>query len=552
LRSAWNAAGKARSDVFDYFGRTVPPGVKSFVAPVTTNATRAYDWTKDSWKQGKKNLKLKNPKVSIPLGMGIAAAANYLGSNALNYAKDVWENGEPFFQSAPFPLNYLSYGSENNKNSNASGNKVKPVFKPTSIANPTATATPIPQPTPTWTRQQANTASEMADRKVNESGERARNKAIVEAREIYKPVYEEAKRIKVLDELRQNWAMNQAENAKRIEEMRQGKLKTDSYLNATKDRNPYWESVAPDYFNAEVVDGWFGPYSIPKSNVSKRLEKSRKVPFQGSEYAQTAYVQPTVSARFRSMTPENQGRTVAAAISQNVKQSARNSEKFLSNLLNDAITETKYVTEFARGALQESDKQIEFSKKILPAARNAADKALQYANIGKQFVVLALKETEKGLPQRSHKITPEEVDNSLSNLVDQTPNVVAKIAKIGEKVLNSADKIIPGTKKQYFNAVKNVVSGAMVPTNKELGDRLKTVGLDNKTENSSSLNFAERALKPLRDYGERLSPSVKKNMIKYDYSSNTNNHANNMNFTKRLDKKTDTVNKYFKKDNNHD
>jgi hypothetical protein len=287
--------------------------------------------------------------------------------------------------------------------------------------------------------------------------------------------------------------------------------------------NPYWNGTESSWFK-----NTFG--QSPKSRMGKRANirkaKATYVRSQSSPYSQTAYVQPTANARFALMTPEKQGAAVINSIGENTKQNYKNTASFLNNVLSNAIKDTvnakNFATGFARGALGAADEQTQFTNNILPqmivagektkqVSKETAGKGLQVANVGKQFVVLAVKESAKGMPQMSGKLSVKAIKNEVDKLVSESPSVVKQLYNIGKQVLNKADELQPGVKKQFTDTVKNVVENTPVPTDKELGDRLKTFGLKPRTGRYDESNFAERVTKPIREYAEILSPTKQLN-----------------------------------------
>lgn len=281
--------------------------------------------------------------------------------------------------------------------------------------------------------------------------------------------------------------------------------------------NPYWDGTKGPWYKE-----LFGKSSNSKMGKRANVRKATSVVSQSSPYSQTAYVQPATSARFSLMTPEKQGAAIINSVSENTKQNYKNTSSFLNNVLSNAIKDTvnaaNYATGFARGAIGAADEQTQFSNKILPqmivAGRQAnqtgkevAGKSLQVANVGKQFVVLAVKESAKGMPEMSGKLSSKAIKNEVDRIVSESPAVVKQLYDIGKKVLNKADELQPGVKKQFINTVKNAIDNSVLPTNTEWGDRFKTIGEKSRTGRYDESNFAERITKPIRDYGEILSPS---------------------------------------------
>lgn len=283
--------------------------------------------------------------------------------------------------------------------------------------------------------------------------------------------------------------------------------------------NPYWNGTESSWFK-----NMFG--QSPKSKMGKRANirkaKSTYVRSQSSPYSQTAYVQPIANARFSAMSPEKQGAAIVNSVAENTKQNYKNTASFLNNVLSNAIKDTvnakNFVSGFARGALGAADEQTQFTNNILPqmivagekakqTSKETAGKGLQVANVGKQFVVLAVKESAKGMPEMSGKLSSKAIKNEVDKLVSESPSVVKQLYSIGKQVLNKADELQPGVKKQFIDTVKNVIDNTSVPTDKELGDRLKTFGAKPRTGRYDESNVAERIVNPIRAYGEMLSPT---------------------------------------------
>ena len=281
--------------------------------------------------------------------------------------------------------------------------------------------------------------------------------------------------------------------------------------------NPYWDGTKGPWYKE-----LFGKSSNSKMGKRANVRKATSVVAQSSPYSQTAYVQPATSARFSLMTPEKQGAAIVNSVAENTKQNYKNTSSFLNNVLSNAIKDTvnaaNYATGFARGAIGAADEQTQFSNKIVPQmivagrqanqkGREVAGKGLQVANVGKQFVVLAVKESAKGMPEMSRKLSSKTINNEVDRLISESPEVVKQLITIGKKVLNKADELQPGVKKQFVNTVNNAIDNTFIPTDKEFGDRLKTIGSKSRTDRYDTSNFAERITKPIRDYGEMLSPT---------------------------------------------
>ncbi len=280
------------------------------------------------------------------------------------------------------------------------------------------------------------------------------------------------------------------------------------------DAQTKWENLWTQPKRGEPMPKTYNPKIGKRANI----RKGKYVDQQGFSNSATAYVNPIKNARFSSMSPEQQGAAVINSVAENTKQSFRNisesaanTSNLLTNLVASALNETvktaNYASRFASGAAGALDQQTQFSNKIVPATKSGVNTTLGVAKIGAQFVALAAKESAKGMPQGSNQLSAQKIKNKIDNIVQTSPNAAKKLYDIGKKVLNKADQLQPGLKRQFINAVDNIAQKISVPTQQELGERLKTIGEKPKSGRYDTSNVVERILKPIRIYGEVLSPT---------------------------------------------
>ncbi len=443
-------------------------------------AAAAKTWTSAAGKQFKNWV--KNPRNAIALGATGATVGTLLGVKAYNAASDWLYGPNPASGDVGLPnTTYLPTMTPSSIPGAPKDNKPKA----TSTMTPTATMTPASaMGRLRQIKQQAKgfNVTATAGRKARDDRQKAAEQAIA--------IRDDSYRHEVLEP-----AIAMARN----------KTYDESYWNAQK---PFkYVGVNPSgiiNWTKEQIWGKEPPtYTVSAAGVKKRAKINKKsVPYQGSSYSQTAYVQPTSSSRFKNMAPEEQGAAMVNAIAENTRQSYRNTKESLNNLLR-----------FASGAINAADKQTQFSNKVWPVIHQNTREFLDDAYRFTDNVIIP--ESQKAYRYTRDVAVPVIVQQSKEAYKQSKPEIDA--AK--SYVLESVDRIA----QQH----PELVSGLSAD---KLKSNLNRIVNKNPHLQESLKNFGTKLLKPIRKSMSKRSDSQM--------------------FTKRLENPTgtsgkETKNKYF-------